>query len=103
MSEDKKKKEKKKFNFTGYDPIEDPEEIIAKDTNQSRREAFQRAYRVIANIIPSYFMQKKKKNASSSGGGSAFSQSIVVTPEKVTLETKESAKEEKQEERERED
>jgi len=99
------KEKKEKISLTGYNPVETPEEIIASDKDTNRREAFQKAYKVIANIIPGYFLeQRKKKNATSGGGGTAFTQSIVVTPEKVTLETKENAKtEEKQEERERED
>lgn len=100
------KEKKEKISLTSYNPVETPEEIIASDKDTNRREAFQKAYKVIANIIPGYFLeQRKKKNATSGGsGGTAFTQSIVVTPEKVTLETKENTKtEEKQEERERED
>ena len=98
-------KKKEKVSLTSYEPAETPEEIIAADKDIKRKEAFQKAYKVIANIIPGYFLeQRKKKNATSGGGGTAFTQSIVVTPEKVTLEKKEVGhKEEKQEERERED
>ena len=97
-------KKKEKISLTSYDPVESPEEIIAADKDTKRREAFQKAYKVIANIIPGYFLEQRKKKNATSGGGTAFSQSIVVTPEKVTLETKENApKEQIQEERERDD
>ena len=98
------KEKKEKMSLTSYDPVETPEEIIASDKDTKRREAFQKAYKVIANIIPGYFLEQRKKKNTTSGGGTSFTQSIVVTPEKVTVETKEAHQtEEKQEERERED
>ena len=43
-------------------------------------------------IVPHYFMtRKKRKNGSTSSGG--FSQSIIVTPENVKVETKEAQQE----------
>ena len=97
-------RKKEKISLVSYDPVESPEEIIAADKNKARREAFQKAYKVIVNIIPGYFLELRKRNNKASGGGTSFTQSIVVTPEKVTLETKETQeKGELQEEKERED
>ena len=91
-------KKKEKIRLTSYDPIEDPEEIIQADKDLNRKNAFANAYKTIMGIIPEYFLKQRKKHKNSTSGGSGFSQSIVVTPEKVTLETKEIA--EKQEEKE---
>lgn len=98
------KKKSNKVHLLSYDPVETPEEIIAADKDIKRKEAFQETYKRIAKIIPEYFTTKKRKNTTSGGGTarSPFSQNIVVTPEKVTLETKEVVQEEKQEEKERE-
>ena len=98
-----KRKKEKKTKLLGYDPVESPEEIIKKDSNLERRKAFLETYQRVAKIIPEYFMNqmKKKKNGSgASGGGTSFSQNIVVTPNKVTVQTHE-VKEEQREEKER--
>lgn len=99
------KKKSKKVHLLSYDPVETPEEIIAADKDQKRKEAFQETYKRIAKIIPEYFKTQSNKRKNSTSGGTArspFSQNIVVTTEKATLETKEVVQEEKQEERERE-
>lgn len=96
---------KKKTTLLGFDPVETPEEVIEADKDIERKEAFKETYKRIAKIIPEYFMTQKKKRKNSTSGGTAFSQNIVVTPDKVTLQTKE-VKEEgekpKQEEKENE-
>ncbi len=99
------KNKNEKVNILSYDPVETPEEVIAKDTDVERKAAFQETYKRIAKIIPEYFMsQKKKRKNATSGGGTAFSQNIVVTPEKVEVQTNEvESKEEIKEEKERED
>ena len=97
-------KNKEKISLTSYDPVESPEEIIEKDKDTDRKEAFRETYKRIMKIIPDYFLEQRKKRKNATSGGTAFSQSIVVTPEKVTLQTKEVEKKEQiQEERERED
>ena len=90
-----KKGKDNKMNLFTYDPVETPEEIIKEDKNLERKKAFLDTYQRIAKIIPEYFMsQRKKKNGSAnSGGGTAFSQNIVVTPDKVTVQTQEIKKE----------
>ncbi len=100
----KEKRGKEKVSLVGYDPVESPEEIIDADKDTNRKEAFKETYKRIATIIPEYFMSMRKKRKNSGAGGNAFSQNIVVTPDKVTLQTKEVSKtEEKVEEREREE
>lgn len=97
------KKKSKKVHLLSYDPIETPEEIIAADKDQNRREAFRETYKRIAKIIPGYFMaEQNRRRKPTSGGGTSFSQKISITPEKTTLETKEVVNEERQEEKERE-
>ena len=96
---------KEKFNLTGYDPVETPDEVIASDKNTERKEAFFETYKRIMKIIPEYFIEQRKKRRNGSSGGSAFSQSIVVTPDKATIETTgiekhEEIQEEREEERE---
>lgn len=95
----KKNKQRRKENLLNYDTtVESPEDIIAADKDENRRQAFREAYKVIAKIIPEYFMtQRKKRKNSSSSGGTAFSQNIVVTSEKATLQTKEVTESQKQE------
>ena len=101
MSEDKKKE---RISLTKYDPIESPEEIIAADKDIKRRKAFDEVFKRIDLFAIKLGLLPNRKKPTSGGGGTAFTQSIVVTPEKATLETKEvTQKEEKQEERERED
>lgn len=96
-----KKKKENKVNLLTYDPVETPEEIIKEDKNLERKKAFLDTYQRIARIIPEYFIsQKKKKKGSANSGGTAFSQNIVVTPDKVTVQTQEIKEQEKQEERE---
>ena len=98
------KEKKEKISLTEYDPVETPEEVIEKDKDVDRKEAFRETYKRIMKIIPEYFTEQRKRRRNNNSGGSAFSQSIVVTRDKVTLETKETEKhEEKQEERERDD
>ena len=94
-------KKKNKITITSYDPVENPEDIIAADKDNDRKEAFKETYKRIMNIIPEYFMtlRKKRKN----GGSGGFSQNIVVTPEKVTLETKEMPEQEQESQNEKEE
>ena len=98
----KEEKSKEKVSLIGYDPVESPEEIINADKDTNRKEAFKEAYKKIATIIPEYFMTMRKRRKGTGAGGTSFSQNIVVTPDKVTLQTKEVSKnEEKVEEKER--
>lgn len=96
-------KKKEKISLTKYDPVESPEEIIEADKDIKRRKAFDEVFkRIDLFAIKLGLLPNRKKPTS--GGGTAFTQSIVVTSEKATIETKEiNKKEEKQEERERED
>ena len=88
MAEDNKRK----ITFLGNDGVQDPEMIIASDRNDDRKNAFREAYKIAMQIVPHYFMtRKKRKNGSTSSGG--FSQSIIVTPENVKVETKEAQQE----------
>ncbi len=81
------KENNKKTSLFGSDDVIEPEEVIASDKNQERQNAFKEAYKRVMQIVPKYFMtQRKRKNGTGSGG---FSQSIVVTPENVKIETKE--------------
>lgn len=91
MAEEKKNN---KTTLFGYDPVETPEEVIDSDKDMERKEAFKETYKRIAKIIPDYFMTQKKKRKNATSGGTSFSQNIVVTPEKATIETKEVSKEE---------
>lgn len=92
MSE-KNNKKRRKENLLTYDlTVENPEDIIAADKDENRKQAFQKAYKAIANIIPEYF--RRKKNAS---GGKSFSQNIVITTDKTTVQTKEVTENIKQE------
>lgn len=97
----KGKKSKDRLNLVGYDPVESPEEIIGADKNIDRKEAFKQAYVKVMMIVPEYFINKKKKKkngAGGSSGGNSFTQNIVVTPENVKLETKETVTEQEREE-----
>ena len=96
------KSKKQKVGLFNYDPVETPEEIIDADKDLDRKEAFKETYKRVAKIIPEYFMTQKKKRKNTSSGGTAFSQNIVVTPEKATIQTSEGkeVKEEKKEEKE---
>lgn len=95
---------KDKVSLFGYNPTETPEEIIASDKDEKRKEAFKEAYKKVMQIIPSYFLEKKKKkNGGATSGGKGFTQNIIVTPENVKLETKgEKHQEEHQKEEDRE-
>ncbi len=86
MAEEKKKD---KATLFGFDPVETPEEVINADKDIERKEAFKETYKRIAKIIPEYFMSQRKKRKNATSGGTAFSQNIVVTPEKATIQTKE--------------
>ena len=99
-----KKKSKEKVSLLGYDPVETPEEIISKDKDENRKEAFKDAYKVIMKVIPEFFLtNKKKKNTSSSGtGGNTFTQNIIVTTENVKIETNNEINQEYKDEKERE-
>ena len=46
---------KDKVSLFGYNPTETPEEIIASDKDEKRKEAFKEAYKKVMQIIPSYF------------------------------------------------
>ena len=95
------KDNKEKVGLTSYDPVETPEEVINSDKDTKRREAFKEAYKRIATIIPEYFMsQRKKRKNGSTSGGTSFSQNIVVTPEKATVQRNEVEHKEKENERE---
>lgn len=84
------KKDNKKVTLLGYDPIETPQEIISSDKNDERKESFKQAYKKVMQIIPDYFIsQRKKRKASGGAGGKSFTQSIIVTPENVKVETNE--------------
>ncbi len=97
------KKNEEKISLTSYDPVETPEEIINSDKNTKRREAFKEAYKRITTIIPEYFMSQRKRRKNAAGaGGTSFSQNIVVTPEKVTIERNEEKHTENEKENERE-
>lgn len=95
----KNNKKRRKENLLTFDlTVENPEDIIAADKDENRKNAFKEAYKVIANIIPEYFItRRKKRNNSSSSGGTAFSQNIVVTADKATVQTKEVVENTKQE------
>jgi len=84
-----KEKGKDRVSLTEYDPVEDPEDVIAQDKDVERKEAFKKTYETIAKIVPNYFMEQRKKRKKTSSGGTAFSQNIIVTPEKVTVQTNE--------------
>ena len=86
----KNNKKRRKENLLTFDlTVETPEDIIAADKDENRKNAFKEAYKVIANIIPEYFItRRKKRNNSSSSGGTAFSQNIVVTADKASVQTK---------------
>ena len=91
---------KRKITFLGNDGVQDPEMIIDSDKNNDRKNAFREAYKRAMQIVPDYFMKKKRKP---SGG---FSQSVIITPEEVKVETKEvqqEVTEDNDRERERED
>ncbi len=95
------KKKNEKISLTSYDPVETPEEIINSDKDTKRREAFKEAYKRITTIIPEYFMSQRKKRKNAAGtGGTSFSQNIVVTPEKVSIEKTELNHQEKENEKE---
>lgn len=97
MSE-KNNKKRRKENLLTYDlTVENPEDIIAADKDENRKHAFQEAYKTIAKIIPGYFTTQGNKRKKPSSGGTAFSQNIVITADKTTLQTKEVAKDTKQE------
>lgn len=98
-------KSKDRITLLSYDPIETPEEIIEKDKDNTRKEAFLEANKRVAMIIPEYFKkEQKKKRKNSTSGGTAFSQkfsqNIVITPEEVVVQAKEVNKEAEKEEKE---
>lgn len=98
------KKKGKKVNLLSYDPVETPEEIMDKDKNTARKEAFKESYKKVMQIIPDYFLeQRRKRKNSTTGGGTSFTQNIVITPENVKIETMEKEEKESQEEKEREE
>lgn len=86
-------KEKNRMKFFDPDFVESTREIIDSDKNNERKLAFAESYKKIMQIIPGYFLKKKNKPGSSSSGGNNFvksiAQNIIVTNEKVELETKE--------------
>ena len=88
------KEKENKVSFLGFDPVETPEEVINADKDVERREAFKETYKRIAKIIPEYFMSQRKKRKNTTSGGKAFSQNIIVTPDKATIQTKEVGNEE---------
>ncbi len=105
-----KEEKKKKISLTNVDLVETPEEIISADKDLKRKEAFAETYKRIATIIPEYFMTQRRKRKNGSSGGTSFTQNIVVTPDKVTVQTNEvenveekNVEEEKTNDRERED
>ena len=91
-------KDKNRVTITSYDPVEEPEDVIAADKDNERKEAFKETYKRIMTIIPEYFMTLRKKRKTGSAGG--FSQSIVVTTDKAMVETKEMSEQENQNEKE---
>lgn len=94
---------KRKVTFLGSDGVQDPEMIIDSDKNDDRKKAFREAYKKAMQIVPDYFMAKRKRKAGSTASG-GFSQSIIVTPENVKVETREVEQEVTEEkDRERED
>lgn len=100
----KENKQKSKVTLLGYDPVETPEEVMDKDKDTARKEAFKESYKRVMQIIPDYFLeQRKKRKNGSTGGGTSFTQNIVITPENVKIETMEKGEADKQEEKERED
>lgn len=100
----KENKQKSKVTLLGYDPVETPEEVMDKDKDTARKEAFKESYKRVMQIIPDYFLeQRKKRKNGSTGGGTSFTQNIVITPENVKIETMEKGETDKQEEKERED
>ncbi len=82
------KETKDKMSLTGFDPVETPEEIIASDKDNNRREAFREAYKKAMTIVPNYFLTPKKRKPNSGGTGGGFSQEIKITPESIKVETK---------------
>lgn len=100
----KENKQKSKVTLLGYDPVETPEEVMDKDKDTARKEAFKESYKRVMQIIPDYFLeQRKKRKNGTTGGGTSFTQNIVITPENVKIETMEKGEADKQEEKERED
>lgn len=89
-----KGKKKERMSLTKYDPVESPEDIISQDKDTERREAFRRTYEAIAKIVPNYFMEQRKKRKNGTSGGTSFSQNIIVTSEKATVQTNETKTEE---------
>lgn len=81
------KNNEKKINLLSEDDITTPEEIINKDKDVDRREAFKKAYENIRLIIPTYFMTNRKRKKSSGNAG-GFSQQIVVDVNQAKIETK---------------
>ena len=98
-----KQKKEEKVGLLKYDPVETPEEIISEDKDTERKKAFLETYQRIAKIIPEYFMSQRKKRKNATSGGTSFTQNIVVTPDKVTLQTNELKQEEHQKEEEKEE
>lgn len=98
-------KDNNKITLLGCDNVETAREVIESDKNTARKKAFLDAYEKTKLIVPDLFIknQRKKKNGSSNSGGKGFSQEIIVTPEKVNLETKETKTIETEHDRERED
>lgn len=88
MAEDNKRK----VTFLGNDGVQDPEMIIDSDKNDNRKKAFHEAYKRAMQIVPDYFMVRRKRKAGSTASG-GFSQNIIVTPENVKVETRETEQE----------
>ena len=100
----KENTQKSKVTLLGYDPVETPEEVMDKDKDATRKDAFKESYKRVMQIIPDYFLeQRKKRKNSTTGGGTSFTQNIVITPENVKIETMEKGETEAQEEKEREE
>ncbi len=86
MAKDKKAE---KMSVFGSDNVSSAEEIIAADKNVNRQKDFREAYQRIKLRFPHLFLEpKSKKNGNATSGGS-FTQNIIVTSEKVKVETKE--------------
>ena len=81
------KNDDKKINLLTEDDVTTPEEIINRDKDNNRKEAFKKAYENIKLIIPNYFMSTRRKKAGSGGTG-GFSQQIVVDVNQAKVETK---------------
>ncbi len=86
--------------FTEDTIIESPEDVIEKDPDESRRNAFKKAYDIILTLVPETTKKKKKKSKKQT----EFDKEIQVQQNRTAQATQEK-KEPKQEKtgRERED